>query len=86
MCRMDRFVDMPASEDSLEPYGVMGELLVCGEDSALSVDWLDPLPLLLPDIELCVQSERFDVGRGGGMDCGGGLYACGWLALRERIG
>ena len=50
------------------------------------MDWLDPLPRLLDDSDACDQSARVDVGSGGGMCCGGGLYACGWLTLRERIG
>ena len=44
----------------------MGELLVCGEYSALSVDWLDPLPRLLDDMEPCAHSARVEVGSGGG--------------------
>lgn len=41
---------------------------------------------MLDDSGPCDHSARFDVGSGGGTCCGGGLYACGWLALRERIG
>ena len=71
---------------------MIGEVL-WGEYSELSpVDSLDPLPLLLP-VELVTEPVRelFDIsaqcvfGKGGGAEGGGGLYALGWLALRERV-
>lgn len=70
----------PASDESLEPKGVMGDVL-CGEYSELPpVDSLDPLPRLLLSAELvtdpvtepAVDSAQSDFGNGGGTSAWGG--------------
>ena len=69
-------------EESLEPYGVIGDAL-WGEESELSpVEALDPLPLLLLGSEfdtggLTTSFHRICGSGGGGCVEGGGWYALG---------
>jgi hypothetical protein len=74
----------PDKEESLEPNGVIGEELLGEYAESSPVDWLELLNLFIVVVlvDAGTRSHPLD-GIGGGTLFG--MYALGWLALRDRL-